>query len=271
VPLWGIDVTQLVKVSGCGGRGMELLKSACESALPPVDLGESPLSRIVRSSFSHRIDGESLHLWVLDATTVVDPAWSCLDRHEVGRAATLHRARDRERYVLAHVALRELLGRFLGIPPRLVAYTRQPCPVCGGPDGRPGVQFAGRPAHFSLSTSGDVVLIGIATAPVGVDVQVLADSKTVTDVAPLLHRAEQAELGSAAPSERAMAFTRLWTRKEAYLKGLGVGVAHGTATEYLGSQQQTPSPRGWSVVDVQAPPLHASAAAVRTGWAPHER
>jgi 4'-phosphopantetheinyl transferase len=250
---------------------MELLRGTRGSALPAVDLGESPMSRTLRSSCSRRLSGESLHVWVLDVTQATDLEWSYLDDHEAGRAASLHRPRDRHRYVLAHAALRELLGRYLEVPSRDVAYTRQPCPVCGGPNGRPAVELAPRPVHFSLSTSGDVILIGIATAPVGVDVQVLAESETVTDVAPLLHPVERAELAAAAPSERPAAFTRLWTRKEAYLKGLGVGVAHGTATEYLGSQNCAPSPRGWSVVDVQVPPSYASAAALRTGPAAQER
>jgi 4'-phosphopantetheinyl transferase len=250
---------------------MELLKGTGEGALPAVDLGESPLSRAIRSSCSRQLSGESLHLWGLDATQSVDLGGSYLDHHEEGRAALLYRPRDRARYVLAHVALRELLSRYLEIPSHDVAYARQPCPTCGGPNGRPAVDRAARPVHFSLSTSGDVILIGIATAPVGVDVQVLAGSGAVGDVAELLHPAERAELSATAPSERVMAFTRLWTRKEAYLKGLGVGVAHGTATEYLGLQQRAPSPRGWSVIDVQVPPSYASAAAVRTGPAPQER
>jgi 4'-phosphopantetheinyl transferase len=56
----------------------------------------------------------------------------------------------------------------------------------------------------------------------------------------------------------------LWTRKEAYLKGLGVGVNHGLASEYLGTEGGAAAPAGWSVLDVAVPSSYAAATALRT-------
>ena len=110
-----------------------------------------------------------------------------------------------------------------------------------------------------------MILIAVATAPVGVDVEAVALPDVAGQVAELLHPAERAELFAAAPSERAMVFTRLWTRKEAYLKGVGVGVAHGLALEYLGFEGRAAAPSDWSVLEVPVPGAYLSAAAVRTG------
>ncbi len=236
-------------------------------------VGDSPLSRVIRSASVHELGAQTLHLWVLDAAHPgsVQPEHSHLDRHEVARAAMVRRRRDRARYVLAHVALRVLLGRYLALAPADVVYRREPCPRCGGPNGRPALDGAPRPVHFSLSTSGDLILIGIATAPVGVDIEIPARADTVRDVGELLHEAERAELLAAPASERATVFTRLWTRKEAYLKGVGVGVGHGLATPYVGSEPRSAAPRGWSVLDVAVPHPYAAAAAMATAPAAGRR
>ena len=105
------------------------------------------------------------------------------------------------------------------------------------------------------------MLIGIASAPVGVDVEVLPQPDVVSDVSALLHVAERREISSAAPSTRAEVFTRIWTRKEAYLKGLGVGVTHDLAADYLGAEERMAPPRGWSLVNVPAAVGYAAAVA----------
>ncbi len=167
--------------------------------------------------------------------------------------------------MLAHVALRQVLGRYLGLTPEDVTYVREPCPSCGGPNGRPAVSGPPRPVHFSLSTSGELILIGLATAPVGVDVEALPQPHTISDVGELLHPTERTELDAAAPSEQAMVFARLWTRKEAYLKGVGMGVAHGLTTEHVDPERRDGASLDWSVLEVPVPPRYAAAAAVRTG------
>jgi 4'-phosphopantetheinyl transferase len=252
---------------------MEALRHTRDGARGGAEIGDSLLSGAIRLASSHELSGEWLEVWVLHGAhrEVVELGPSCLDRHESRHASLLERPRDRDRYIGAHVALRHVLGHHLDIPPKDVAYTREPCPHCGGPDGRPAVDRVPRPVHFSLSRSDEMIVIGIATAPVGVDVEAVPPPDAVSQVAELLHPAERAELHAAAPSERAMVFTRLWTRKEAYLKGVGVGVAHGLDSEYLGAGGRAAAPPHWSLLDVPVPGPYASAAALRTGPVSPER
>jgi 4'-phosphopantetheinyl transferase len=236
----------------------------------PLDPGQSPISDAVHYSYSGELYGETVNLWVLRVAGVdlVRLDQSVLDPRESEYAATLETPGHRLRYTLGHVALRQFLGQYLDLPPERIAYVREPCPHCGAPHGRTAVHQPPRKVHLSLSMSGDVVLIGIASAPLGVDVEVLPRPQTISEVSQLLHPAERAEIRAAAPSQQAMAFTRLWVRKEAYLKGVGVGVVHGLATEYLGTDKEAAAPRGWTVLSVPVPPSYDAALAIQTGPAP---
>ncbi len=93
-------------------------------------------------------------------------------------------------------------------------------------------------------------------------VERLPREETVEVCTPSLHPRERAELARIPPGERSEPFGRLWTRKEAYLKGIGTGLSRSPAHDYLGSDRGG-HPPGWAVFDVACPPTHAAAAAVR--------
>jgi 4'-phosphopantetheinyl transferase len=224
----------------------------------------SLLAGASRARLSDRRAGD-LELWTLwvDDLEPEQLDLSVLDAQERRRSEDLARAGDRLGYAAGHVLLRELLSRRLGVAPEEVTYRREACPCCGGPNGRPVLDGPVRSPYFSISRSAGVVLIGIATAPVGVDVQVVAQRAIASDVSTLLHADELGEVRSAARSERAVVFTRLWTRKEADLKGVGTGVAHDLATEYVGTRGSATGPRGWAIIDVPIAVGYVAAAATR--------
>lgn len=193
-----------------------------------------------------------------------------LDTSERQRLTSLRRAADRERYLVAHVTLRSLLGERLGIPPASVVIARQPCAGCAGPHGRPVVP--GDPVHFSLSHAGDRVLIALARTAVGVDVEEVPAASAAEEVLSLLHPREHAELEAVLSGERAVAFARCWVRKEAYLKATGAGLTEHPSVTYLGSGVQPAHPPGWHVTDVRVDPGYAAAVTTGTGAAlpPHQ-
>ncbi|MFF7177661.1 4'-phosphopantetheinyl transferase superfamily protein [Streptomyces sp. NPDC008121] len=187
-----------------------------------------------------------------------------LDDGERARCGALRRAADRDRYRVAHVALRQLLGAYLGRDPAQVRFAPEACPGCGGPHGRPAV--AGPPPvplHFSLSHAGDAVLIAFADTPVGVDVEERPTPEAAGEVAGLLHRSERAELAALPPSELPAAVGRCWARKEAYLKGVGIGLGEDPSVTYVGTGAEPADVPGWSVTDVPTFPGYAAACAVR--------
>ncbi|WP_336605959.1 4'-phosphopantetheinyl transferase family protein [Streptomyces sp. BA2] len=186
---------------------------------------------------------------------------SLLDAEERRRAAALRRPADQELYAAAHTALRLRLGAYLSVDPAAVELVRLPCPLCGGPHGRPAVAGSAGP-HFSLSHTDGLALLAFADRPVGADVERLPSAKVVAEVAASLHPQEQTELSELPPSERPLAFARCWTRKEACLKGTGEGLAAGGMESLLVGTGTTPSPvQGWTVRDVTAPEGYAAAIA----------
>ncbi|MEV7414439.1 4'-phosphopantetheinyl transferase superfamily protein [Streptomyces sp. NPDC089919] len=199
-----------------------------------------------------RADGTP-HLWLLRATQhrafALASAPDVLVAEERTRAAALRVPADRECYLATHVALRLLLGAYLDLSPREVPLMRIPCPCCGGPHGRPSV--AGHPLHYSISHSGSLGLLAFAATPVGVDTETVPPARAVREASDALHPQELAELALLPEPARPTAFSRAWVRKEAYLKGLGIGLADDPAARYVGTgiEPAVPGP-GWRLADV---------------------
>jgi 4'-phosphopantetheinyl transferase len=162
--------------------------------------------------------GERCDVWWADPASAGPHLLGLLSRDERVRHGRLRRPADRDRYVGAHALLRILLGRRLGIAPAAVVLT--------GGDGKP--RLAGpRPAHqFSLSHSGQRVVVAITTdTPVGVDVERLCAGR---DLDALIERVlgpgERSALARFVGPARREAFYRYWVRKESAVKATGHGL-----------------------------------------------
>ena len=83
-------------------------------------------------------------------------------------------------------------------------------------------------------------------------------------------RDEAAALAGADPAERDLTFHRCWTGKEAYVKGLGTGLAHGLASfsvAALARGRERCAVGTWTVARLDAPAGYAAAvAAPGSGW-----
>ena len=81
----------------------------------------------------------------------------------------------------------------------------------------------GSEKFFSVSHSGDCVAIAVDDREVGVDVEKLPDKEYLKIARRFYHPNELSYVENA--DDPARAFTRVWTRKEAYLKQIGTGIA----------------------------------------------
>jgi len=115
--------------------------------------------------------------------------------------------------------LRSLVSRVTGIPVCELKFRIEP-------DGKPVLEPGmSQPVHFSLSRSEELVLIGFAPGPLGVDVESLEkaiDIEVLTDY--VLSRREQDSFKRLDPRDQRKAFLQYWTIKEAYLKAIGKGL-----------------------------------------------
>lgn len=150
---------------------------------------------------------------------VPEGARAVLSPDEAAVAARFVRAADREAYESAHVALRVVLAQACGTDPEGVDLRRGACPACGGPHGKPYVD--GGP-HVSFSRTRGVAAVAVAVAEVGVDVEARLERRVAVEVAAAFTPGERDDVrGSSTPE---VAATRLWVRKEAALKCVGVGL-----------------------------------------------
>ncbi|MFJ3964919.1 4'-phosphopantetheinyl transferase family protein [Streptomyces sp. NPDC090036] len=210
--------------------------------------------------------GTQAIVWSLDTTahTIaghhIHDAHTILDTEERTKAARFLQPDDRHRYTASHVALRILLGKYLNQPPQHITLTREPCPTCGGPHGRPALTHPN--LHFSLSHSGNLAYIALAATPVGIDIEQTPTPQTVNDIINTLHPTETAELNALAPHQQPPALARLWARKEACLKATGTGLAQGLTHPYVSTHPTPPPTPGWTLTDLPAPHGYTAALAL---------
>jgi 4'-phosphopantetheinyl transferase len=210
-------------------------------------------------------------VWTIDLdqpTAVVDALRANLDEAETLAAAARHDDTVRNRYVVAHGALRSILAARLGIAPGAVEISRR-CSGCGDPaHGKPTLAGPSPDAddrlEFSLAHSESVALIAVTTgARVGVDIEVERPRARLDALAArVLGGEEHADWLDLEPSARLHAFLEHWTAKEAYLKAIGAGV---TVT----LREVPVEPEGWMVTAFASPPGTVARVAVE-GYAPTE-
>jgi len=140
----------------------------------------------------------------------------CLAASELERARRFFFERHRRRYVVARARLRQVLGERLGLRPGAVQ-------LAYGANGKP--RLADERLRFSVSHCGDVALFALSKAcELGVDIEAVRPIAAADSIAAnFFSRREQRAY--AAARDKARAFLRSWTRKEALAKGIGGGLA----------------------------------------------
>jgi 4'-phosphopantetheinyl transferase len=215
------------------------------------------------------LPGAEVHVWLVP---VAIPAQSIavlqsvLDGDECDRAGRFRTRAARERFVVSRGALRLVLGGLTRWPPERLRFARR-CGGCGGTDhGKPHL-LGHSDLDFSISHSGELALIAVARGRrVGADVEHVRRRIDVLAIArgSLCARERRTIESQGSDEARRNAFFRCWTRKEAYLKARGVGLAGGLDTdpEYTG---------GWQIRSLYAPPGYMAAVAAEGQFALRQR
>jgi 4'-phosphopantetheinyl transferase len=206
--------------------------------------------------------------WFVSLASFPADAESCavaiLSKDEERRAAGFCFEHQRQCYIRSHAALRLLLGRYLMTAPDTVA-------IVAGTRGRPTLM--GGDLEFNLSHSGDAALVGVSLyAPLGVDLELVRD---VPDLHAIAERhfapSEMKEFLRLAPERRREAFYVTWTRKEAFVKGLGLGLSFPLDSFCTGRQNHPPRLTrmggaicsDWTLADLAPARAYKAAVAVR--------
>lgn len=167
---------------------------------------------------------------------------------ELVRAGRYLHAADRLRFVVARVALRGVLGSWLGLAPAAVRL---------GVGAHKKPFLASDPSlHFSLAHTREWVLLAVATSPLGVDVEYVDPNFPFADILPTSFSApEQAAIGQS-PNPREQ-FYQLWTRKEALVKATGQGIDETLPTlPVLEGAHPGPTGSAWRLASFWVAPDH---------------
>jgi 4'-phosphopantetheinyl transferase len=174
----------------------------------------------------HRRDHLAGHIivWIArvsqaqDSLIFLEP---CLDSRDRERAARFRFAEDRARFVLGRGLLRKCLGHYLQQTPETIelAYTDRGRPILPQDEA----------VQFSISHTHDLVAVALtAHARVGIDLEYVQPHGDLPELAKRIFSEEDLRIFQALPGgETPSAFFRAWTRKEAYLKARGEGIAEG--------------------------------------------
>jgi 4'-phosphopantetheinyl transferase len=161
---------------------------------------------------------DEVHVWAVPMAGDGERFAAWLSPAEQDRAQRFRFADHGRRYTIAHGALRTILGGYVGADPAALQFAT-------GARGKPALVGAGMP-QFNLSHSAQLAMVAVATTPVGIDVEKVRYLERLRDIAQRqFSTAEFAALGALPETEQLPAFYRCWTRKEAYVKALGLGLA----------------------------------------------
>jgi 4'-phosphopantetheinyl transferase len=210
-----------------------------------------------------------VRLFLRESSAFLDPMTSILSNEELDRADRFHFEADRALYVLTRASLRVIVGRYLGVSPSLLRFSFNDY-------GKPHLDgsLSDRAMQFNVSHSGSSAVLAFARGrDIGVDLEVMRTDLAQLDLAKrVFSESELQYLQSRRLSDQASCFFGIWTRKEAYLKGLGRGLTVSPKTFTVSGLHQFSEwvedrasgiDRGpWRTVGVEVSPGYACAVAV---------
>lgn len=159
-----------------------------------------------------------LHVWTLERPTQENLARlrSQLSADEQARADRFKVRSRRESFISWRAGLRAALAAYAGVEPQEV-------PLEATAEGKP---FWRLPLSFNLTHRGPLALLAVSAGrTVGIDLEVI-DARTNYDAVACqaLSPCELTKYEGLPRADRPAALLRAWTRKEAFLKALGVAM-----------------------------------------------
>lgn len=220
-------------------------------------------------------EGEVQVWWgALDGEPWWEPLLPLLSVDEREHAARLRHRDDRLRSLAARALARVVLAACGAGRARALRFAR-------GPHGKPRLTNSVRDLRFNLAHSGNAVLLAMASGrEVGVDVEELR-AGIADAVTGICSPAEAAALASLAADRREAGFFACWTRKEAYLKARGDGLAvepdrfdvavdPDAEPQLLATRHDPDDIKRWTLAALPSIPGHAATvAAMGSDWRPH--
>ena len=218
-----------------------------------------------------RLDEGQVHLWrfgLEPSMSVETRLEATLNDEERHRADRFRGQGLRKKFIAGRGMLRSLLGAYVGRSPVDLGFSY-------GIHGKPELADGSLGISFNLAHSGEIALCAIAQGgPVGVDVET---QRPLENAEKIVRRffslQEQAAFDALPQAEKFAAFYLGWTRKEAFLKATGTGLATrldsfdvnltpGEPARILRIDESLNGPGDWKIHDVDPGAGYAGALVV---------
>lgn len=223
----------------------------------------NPIGPWTPASAVPQLEGGAVHLWIASLDIPLRPLpylHALLNEDEQQRAAAFHFQVHRRRYIVGRAYLRLLLQAYLGTPAAQITFAYNEY-------GKPALSPKHNPVAlaFNLSHSQSQVVYAFARrGEIGVDIESIRQDFAYQEVAATVFTPlENQTIHLAEPDDRCRQFFRLWTHKEAYIKGQGKGLSIPlNEFDVLSPSGIYTLPAPWSFLHVPQRPDYAIALAV---------
>jgi 4'-phosphopantetheinyl transferase len=170
------------------------------------------------------LNTDTIQIWhgkILDEDIDCQKYWQILDAIERANAEKINNDLLRKRYIVVHARLRVFLAQALNEQPEKISIKK-------AEQGKP--YLADHPElAFNLSHSSNAMVIAIGwNCQLGVDMEYLKPRNSLAGLVDKCFAEEENVYWSALPdTQKLTEFYRFWTRKEAFVKATGRGIALG--------------------------------------------
>ncbi len=188
-----------------------------------------------------------IHVWkvhLLDGKGWEKKYFSWLSDEEKQRARRIHFEAQRQRFTIAHGAVREILGCYLHQPAADIEFM-------AAPSGKPLLMdrsaINAPVPQFNYSHSGDLLILAVSQRyELGIDVEQISSKIDYETISRHFYNPDELSwLQSLAPKHQAEAFYRLWTCKEAVLKADGSGLRQSLEAMKIEPDSSEKIRQGW--------------------------
>jgi 4'-phosphopantetheinyl transferase len=191
-----------------------------------IDAVHTPIDKWGLAPVNNELGEGDAHVWRASLDQPADMIAKFapfLSHDEYQRAERFHRPSDRRRFIAGRGILRKIISAYLALAPDEAQFTYNEY-------GKPFIltdQNRGE-LSFNLSHSNGMALYAVTRRRrVGVDVEYMRDDFATLEVAERFFSKHEFEaLKAVASDQRTKAFFNCWSRKESYIKAIGMGVSY---------------------------------------------
>ncbi|MBZ0303729.1 MAG: 4'-phosphopantetheinyl transferase superfamily protein [Anaerolineae bacterium] len=212
---------------------------------------------------------DAVHVWLADLRippSNIPSLQAMLADDEKVRASRFRFEPLQNVFIVSHGILRLLLSRYLNCDPASLRFQHNS-------HGKP--ELPGHELRFNFSHSGDYTIYALVRRhQIGIDIERMRPLDDLETIARYyFSEVECAALLNLRPEEQVQGFFNGWTRKEAYIKAIGKGLAQpldafdvtlapDSPARLLRVEGDLAAPQRWSLWDVPAPAGYAAACMV---------